>query len=78
MIGQVHAGMWRRNGYSILNQLYFYHNVRCRTEMLDRDIIMLQIGASLIESDEFLIHIINKFGLMAWADPSYEVCGQNL
>lgn len=70
--------MWRRNGYSILNQLYFYHNVRCRTEMLDRDIIMLQIGASLIESDEFLIHIINKFGLMAWADPSYEVCGQNL
>lgn len=28
MIAQVHAGMWRRNGYALLNQLYFYHNVR--------------------------------------------------
>lgn len=73
MIAQVHAGMWRRNGYAILNQLYFYHNVRCRSEMLDRDIVMLQIGASLIEPDSFLIHILNKFGLTNWADPNYEV-----
>ncbi|XP_043277613.1 E3 ubiquitin-protein ligase UBR2 [Venturia canescens] len=72
MISQVHAGMWRRNGYSLLNQLYFYHNVRCRTEMLDRDIILLQVGASLIESNEFLIHVLNKFNLINWADPEFE------
>lgn len=72
MIAQVHAGMWRRNGYSLLNQLYFYRNVKCRAEMLDRDIVGLQIGASLIESDEFLIHIINKFNLINWASPDYE------
>ncbi|XP_034933670.1 E3 ubiquitin-protein ligase UBR2 [Chelonus insularis] len=72
MISQVHAGMWRRNGYSLLNQLYFYHNVRCRTEMLDRDINLLQVGASLIESNEFLIHILNKFNLINWADPNFE------
>lgn len=72
MISQVHAGMWRRNGYSLLNQLYFYHNVRCRTEMLDRDIILLQVGASLIESNEFLIHIMNKFNLLNWADVDFE------
>lgn len=73
MISQVHAGMWRRNGYSLLNQLYFYHNVKCRSEMLDRDIVLLQTGASLIESNEFLIHLLNKFNLMNWANPQFEL-----
>ncbi|KAK6637539.1 hypothetical protein RUM44_007961 [Polyplax serrata] len=72
MIAQVHSAMWRRNGYSLLNQLYLYHSVRCRTEMLDRDIVMLQIGATLIPSDEFLIHLLNKFNLLNWADPDFE------
>lgn len=72
MIAQVHSGLWRRNGYSLLNQLYFYRNVKCRSEMLDRDIVILQIGASLIESNEFLIHVLNKFNLINWAMPNYE------
>ncbi|XP_076675682.1 ubr1 ubiquitin ligase [Andrena cerasifolii] len=72
MISQAHAGMWRRNGYSLLNQLYFYHNVKCRSEMLDRDIVLLQAGASLIESNEFLIHVLNKFNLLHWANPDFE------
>lgn len=75
MIAQVQAGLWRRNGYSILHQIYFYHNVRCRKEMLDKDIILLQIGASLVESDNFLIHLLNKFKLIDWCDPNFE---QNL
>ncbi|KAJ8911051.1 hypothetical protein NQ315_004698 [Exocentrus adspersus] len=73
MIAQVHAGMWRRNGYALLNTLFFYHNVKCRTEMLDRDITLLQIGASLIESNEFLIHVLNKFNLINWAMPDFEL-----
>ncbi|XP_039295359.1 E3 ubiquitin-protein ligase UBR2 [Nilaparvata lugens] len=73
MIAQVHAGMWRRNGYSLLNQLYFYHNVKCRSEMLDKDIVLLQIGAFLIEANEFLIHLLNKFNLTNWANPQFEV-----
>ncbi|CAH0560295.1 unnamed protein product [Brassicogethes aeneus] len=72
MIAQVHAGMWRRNGYALLNTLFFYHNVRCRTEMLDRDINLLQVGASLIESNEFLIHVLNKCNLINWAMPNFE------
>ncbi|KAH8250617.1 hypothetical protein KR038_002648 [Drosophila bunnanda] len=72
MIAQVAAGMWRRNGYSLLHQLYFYRNVRCRVEMLDRDIVCLQIGASLMESNEFLIHVLNKFNLIYWAQANYE------
>lgn len=73
MIAQVHTGMWRRNGYALLNTLYFYHNVKCRTEMLDRDITLLQIGASLIESNEFLIHVLNKFNLINWALEAFEI-----
>uniref|UniRef100_W8AD24 E3 ubiquitin-protein ligase n=1 Tax=Ceratitis capitata TaxID=7213 RepID=W8AD24_CERCA len=72
MIAQVHAGMWRRNGYSLLHQLYFYRIVRCRSEMLDRDIIGLQIGAALIESNQYLIHILNKFNLIKWIQSDYE------
>ncbi|XP_066999318.2 E3 ubiquitin-protein ligase UBR2 isoform X2 [Anabrus simplex] len=72
MISQVHAGMWRRNGYSLLNQLYFYHNVKCRSEMLDKDVVLMQIGASLIESNEFLIHLLNKFNLINWANTQFE------
>lgn len=73
MISQVHSGMWRRNGYSLLNQLYFYHNVKCRNEMQDRDIVLLQVGAVLIESNEFLIHVLNKFNLLNWAQPDFEI-----
>lgn len=73
MIAQVHAGMWRRNGYSLSNQIFFYHNVKCRGEMLDKDVVLLQIGASLIESNEFLIHTLNKYGLIYWASDDFEI-----
>ncbi|XP_001952747.1 E3 ubiquitin-protein ligase UBR2 [Acyrthosiphon pisum] len=72
LISQVHSGMWRRNGYSLLNQIYLYHNSKCRVEMLDKDIVILQMGASLIDSNEFLIHVLNKFNLLKWAQPNYE------
>lgn len=65
--------MWRRNGFSLINQIYFYHNVRCRQEMLDRDVMLLQIAATLIDSNEFLVHILNRFNLMNWAREDYEV-----
>lgn len=73
LISQVHAGMWRRNGYSLLNQIYLYHNSKCRMEMLDKDIVILQMGASLIDSNEFLIHVLNKFNLLKWAQPNFEL-----
>lgn len=75
MIAQSQANMWRRNGYGLLNQIFFYHNVKCRREMYDKDIVMLQVGASVINSNEFLVHLINKFGLLAWSKPEYDVPG---
>lgn len=34
--------------------------------MLDRDIVGMQIGASMIESNQYLIHILDKFHLVDW------------
>ncbi|KAG2467425.1 UBR2 ligase, partial [Polypterus senegalus] len=42
LCAQVHAGMWRRNGFSLVNQIYYYHNVKCRAEMFDKDLSVLQ------------------------------------
>ncbi|GAB1601270.1 E3 ubiquitin-protein ligase UBR2-like isoform X2 [Argonauta hians] len=72
MIAQNYAGMWKRNGFSLLNQIFFYNNVRCRVEMYDKDIVMLQIGASLLDPNEFLIHLLNKYGLLAWSKSNYD------
>lgn len=32
----------------------------------------VQIGASLIESNEFIIHVLNKFNLLDWAGGEFE------
>uniref|UniRef100_A0A8C0ISR0 E3 ubiquitin-protein ligase n=1 Tax=Chelonoidis abingdonii TaxID=106734 RepID=A0A8C0ISR0_CHEAB len=62
LCAQVHAGMWRRNGFSLVNQIYYYHNVKCRREMFDKDIIMLQDvvqqNNTLIEEMLYLIIMI--------------------
>ncbi|XP_040905463.1 E3 ubiquitin-protein ligase UBR2 isoform X2 [Toxotes jaculatrix] len=63
LCAQVHAGMWRRNGFSLINQIYYYHNVKCRVEMFDKDIIMLQVGASMMDPNHFLMIVLSRFEL---------------
>ncbi|GFO34713.1 E3 ubiquitin-protein ligase ubr2 [Plakobranchus ocellatus] len=75
LLAQTQAGMWRRNGYSLQNQVFFYSNLRCRQEMYDRDIVMLQMAASLLPGDEFMLQALNKFGLLSWAKMEYDIPG---
>ncbi|CAN9499546.1 unnamed protein product [Ophioblennius macclurei] len=63
LCAQVHAGMWRRNGFSLINQIYYYHNVKCRVEMFDKDITMLQAGASMMDPNHFLMIVLSRFEL---------------
>lgn len=72
LIAQFRAGMWRRNGFSLVNQVYFYHNTRLRDEMYDRDIMMLQFAAASMDPNEFLVLVLHKFGLIFWAQDSFE------
>ena len=41
--------------------------------MYDRDVVALQIAASVIESNEFLIHVLNRLGIWAWTDENYDI-----
>ncbi|CAF4308834.1 unnamed protein product, partial [Rotaria sp. Silwood2] len=66
------AGLWKRNGYSLSNQIFYYSNVKCRKEMYDRDILALQVGASLTSPDIYLIQLMHKFNLLEWIrSPEY-------
>ena len=40
---QVMAGMWKRNGYSVVNQIINYQFHYSREIMYDKDILMLQV-----------------------------------
>lgn len=41
---QSFAQLWRRNGFSLVNQVHNYSSQLCRTEMFDRDILLLQVN----------------------------------
>ncbi|XP_031758769.1 E3 ubiquitin-protein ligase UBR2 isoform X2 [Xenopus tropicalis] len=72
LCAQVHAGMWRRNGFSLVNQIYYYHNVKCRKEMFDKDIVMLQAGASMMDPNHFLMIVLSRFELyQIFSTPDY-------
>lgn len=67
MAAQVHAGLWRRNGYAVMHQVYNYLHVKCRADMFDKDVIMLQVVASFLDSDYLLVAMLDKFDLLEWS-----------
>ncbi|XP_040576594.1 E3 ubiquitin-protein ligase UBR2 [Lepeophtheirus salmonis] len=71
LIAQVQAGMWRLNGDSVADQLRTYHLPNCCGEMFDKDIIMLQWGASLLYPDHFIVNLVSKYQLINWASPNF-------
>ncbi|XP_044127581.1 E3 ubiquitin-protein ligase UBR1 isoform X2 [Bufo gargarizans] len=64
LAGQVAAEMWKRNGLTILSQVFYYQDVKCREEMYDKDIVMLQIGASYMDPNSFLLMVLDRYELV--------------
>lgn len=64
LVYQTNNGFWKRNGFSLLSQVYFYSNIKCRFEMYDRDILCLQMGLSQMNPNEFLVNMMTRFGLL--------------
>lgn len=54
MAGQVLGGMWKRNGYSVLNQVYNYQFHFCQQGMYDMDLIMVKSVATTLTPHVFL------------------------
>ncbi|XP_058255493.1 E3 ubiquitin-protein ligase UBR1 isoform X2 [Hemibagrus wyckioides] len=63
LAAQVSAEMWRRNGLSLVSQVYYYQDVKWRDEMFDKDVIMLQIAASKMDPNHFVMLILLRFEL---------------
>eukprot|EP00111_Clytia_hemisphaerica_P018489 TCONS_00054716-protein len=63
LMGQEYAQMWKRNGYAIHHQIFYYHNVKFGTEMFDRDVLLVQIMGSLMSPNHFLDVILQKYKL---------------
>lgn len=55
------CGLWKRNGSAFMNQIYLYNNIMFRNEFLDKDILCMQMGSILLDSDEFLIILLERF-----------------
>ena len=74
LVSQTNAGLWKRNGFSLLSQVYFYSNIKCRQEMFDRDILCLQMGASIMDPNDFLVNLLSHYGLFAFlTDDAFEL-----
>ena len=40
--------------------------------MLDQDITMLQLAAALMDPDEFMINLLNKFSRVGWSNKEFD------
>uniref|UniRef100_A0A1I7V6M0 E3 ubiquitin-protein ligase n=2 Tax=Loa loa TaxID=7209 RepID=A0A1I7V6M0_LOALO len=72
LCSQSQAQMWRRNGFSLVNQIHNYSAPTCRAEMFDRDVMMLQVCAAVTPPDTFIIRVLHRFGLRVWAETNFE------
>ena len=54
-VAQIQAGMWRRNGHSLIEQSQAYHDSRWRKEMEDQVYIMIFLKKDNSNSSENLI-----------------------
>ncbi|EFP04190.1 hypothetical protein CRE_10701 [Caenorhabditis remanei] len=72
LCAQSNASLWKRNGFSLENQIHNYFSPFWRSEMFDRDILMMQVGAALTPPLKFIIHLLQRFGLDKWATIEFE------
>uniref|UniRef100_A0A1I7TK99 E3 ubiquitin-protein ligase n=1 Tax=Caenorhabditis tropicalis TaxID=1561998 RepID=A0A1I7TK99_9PELO len=72
LCAQLNASLWRRNGFSLINQIHNYFSPLCRNEMFDRDVLMMQVGAAMTPPHKFLIHLLHRFRLNKWATVEFE------
>ncbi|KAJ3450001.1 ubiquitin ligase e3 alpha-related [Anaeramoeba flamelloides] len=61
---QVYAGLWVRNGVSIITQLKLQNHPKFCLQRIDLDIYLLQIATITLDTDTFLINFLKTFNLM--------------
>ncbi|KAJ7515845.1 hypothetical protein O6H91_22G030900 [Diphasiastrum complanatum] len=78
LCAQVQAGMWRRNGHSIVGLCNIYHAVQWCENSLELDLFLLQCCAAMAPPEEFVERVLSRFGLadyfslFLWQPNEYE------
>ncbi|GAA0163551.1 ubiquitin-protein ligase [Lithospermum erythrorhizon] len=69
---EVHAGMWRRNGDTVILSSEWYRSVRWTEQGLEFDLFLLQCCAALAPADLYVQRILERFGLSKYLSLNVE------
>ena len=69
---QVSAGMWRRNGYTVLNLAYNYGRAPLSKTMRDMDILAVQLSASALGCDAFVATLTSRFQVLSFLEAAQD------
>uniref|UniRef100_V5EW11 E3 ubiquitin-protein ligase n=2 Tax=Kalmanozyma brasiliensis (strain GHG001) TaxID=1365824 RepID=V5EW11_KALBG len=65
-LAQIRCNMWVRNGFVIRSQAHHYRDNSMRGIMYDQDLLLLQAGFTLLDTDRFLLTLLDRFRLLPW------------
>lgn len=65
-LAQIRCNMWVRNGFVIRSQAHHYRDNSMRGIMHDQDLLLIQAGFALLDTDRFLLTMLDRFCLLTW------------
>lgn len=71
-LSQMKTGLWVRNGMTLRHQMSTFRSVGQRDVAHQRDLFLLQTAFVVCEPAEFLVSIIDRFGLLPYMDLNFE------
>ena len=65
-LAQIRCNMWVRNGFVIRSQAHHYRDNSMRGIMYDQDLLLVQAGFALVDTDRYLLTMLDRFRLLTW------------
>ncbi|KIS71625.1 uncharacterized protein UMAG_00067 [Mycosarcoma maydis] len=65
-LAQIRCNMWVRNGFVIRSQAHHYRDNSMRAIMYDQDLLLVQAGFAMIDTDRYLLTLLDRFHLLNW------------
>ncbi|KAJ9477110.1 E3 ubiquitin-protein ligase UBR1 [Pseudozyma hubeiensis] len=65
-LAQIRCNMWVRNGFVIRSQAHHYRDNSMRGIMYDQDLLLIQAGFAILDTDRFLLTLLDRFHLLTW------------
>lgn len=65
-LAQIRCNLWVRNGFVIRSQAHHYRDNSMRGIMYDQDIFLVQVALAVVNTDRFLLTMLDRFSLIDW------------